>query len=63
VEEQRWDGEKRLTSSPTVHDVNGALVDPANRYVALHSENSVVTLRSGTRYRVAADGSWRRLAP
>lgn len=55
------DDDDRLTDHPTLSQVAGALADEGTRAVMLHKPGEVVTLRSGARYEVRADGSWKRV--
>lgn len=55
------DEDDRLTDNPTLSQVAAALEDEGTRAVMLHKPGEVVTLRSGSRYKVQPDGSWRAL--
>jgi hypothetical protein len=62
MEESKWTGDGVLTDGPlSDQQVLAALRDRSNAFVAIHAPGSTVTMRDGRRYRVAEDGSWRRL--
>ena len=50
-----------LIDHPPDERIKKALEDDSVAAVTLHKPGQIVTLRSGRRYEVQADGSWRRL--
>jgi len=49
-----------LTDHPSEDEVSNAIDNPDNLVVALHKPGSLVTSRSGKRYRVDENGTWRK---
>ena len=60
MQESRYDGTTVL-STAKLNEINKAIGDEGNRSVTLHKPGEIVTLNGGAQYRVAKDGSWRRI--
>jgi hypothetical protein len=61
MQEVRYDGTEQLSQVTSAEQIQKAVEDPRNKTVLVHKPGSIITLRSGAAYRVANDGSWRRV--
>lgn len=55
------DGRQELERIESLEQLTAKLNDPNAVKVTVHKPGSIIMLQSGARYRVADDGSWRRL--
>ena len=69
MEERRWNDDVKLTDFAEMLKKNKdgestlfqAIQNKANKSVALHKPDSVITTKSGAQYQVLPDGSWKKI--
>ena len=55
------DGSEELVRLESMKQIEETLANEKVAKVTIHKPGSIITLQSGTQYRVADDGSWRRI--
>ena len=63
MQEKTWDNDDVLVNHPTTDQINEAIANPNNKYIAFHKPGSIVTTKSGAVYEIQSDGSWRKVKP